>query len=59
VARKLSGASDGKVSRVDPTGRVKVAREAARNPAGVGVPLTLVVVFILESITVDSGTLSD
>jgi hypothetical protein len=33
--------------------------EAAGKPAEVGVPLPLVVVFILESVTVDSGTLSD
>jgi hypothetical protein len=41
VAGKPSGASDRNVSRADPAGRAKAAREAAGKPAGAGVPLTV------------------
>jgi hypothetical protein len=40
VARKPSGASDGKVSRADLAGRAKAAGEVVGKPAGVGVLLT-------------------
>jgi hypothetical protein len=65
VAAKLSRASDRKVFGMDPARRVKVVRDAAGKAAGVGVPLTVAVIYVFfprlgrEGPTKDNQTKED